>query len=58
TSGGFSPTLERSIALARVESAAGLKLGDTCQVEVRGKALNARVVKANFVREGQALVDL
>ncbi len=58
TSGGFSPTLERSIALARVMASAALKPGDVCQVEVRGKALHARVVKSVFVREGQSLVDL
>ena len=45
TSGAFSPTLNRGIALARV--AAGI--GERCQVEVRGKRLSALVVKPPFV---------
>ena len=49
TSGTFSPTLKQSIALARVPVATG----DSCQVEIRGKLLNARVVKPVFVRDGQ-----
>jgi aminomethyltransferase len=53
TSGTFSPTLERSIAFARVPSAAG----DQVQVDVRGKLLNARVVKTPFVRNGKSLVS-
>jgi aminomethyltransferase len=52
TSGTFSPTMERSIALARVPRDSGA----TVQVDVRGKLLNARVVKAPFVRKGQVLV--
>lgn len=50
TSGTFSPTLGKSIALARVPAAAG----NHCQVEIRGKLLHARVVKPPFVRNGQA----
>jgi aminomethyltransferase len=53
TSGTFSPTMEKSIALARVPKAAGA----TVQVDVRGKLLNARVVKAPFVRNGKVLVN-
>jgi aminomethyltransferase len=53
TSGTFSPTMEKSIALARVPRAAGERV----QVDVRGKLLNARVVKAPFVRKGQVLVS-
>ena len=45
TSGSFSPTLGRSIALARVPAAAG----GSCQVEIRGKLLAAKVVKPPFV---------
>jgi aminomethyltransferase len=52
TSGTFSPTLERSIALARVPAGSGERV----QVEIRGKLLNARVVKPPFVRNGKALV--
>ena len=51
TSGTFSPTLKQSIALARVPAGTG----ETCQVEIRGKSLNARVVKPVFVRDGQAV---
>lgn len=54
TSGTFSPTLGRSIALARVP--AGVEVGETAKVEVRGKRLPARVVKPPFVRNGKALV--
>jgi aminomethyltransferase len=53
TSGTFSPTMEKSIALARVPRATG----DKVQVDVRGKLLNARVVKAPFVRNGKVLVS-
>jgi aminomethyltransferase len=53
TSGTFSPTMEKSIALARVPRATG----DKVQVDIRGKLLNARVVKAPFVRNGKILVS-
>jgi aminomethyltransferase len=49
TSGTFSPTLERSIALARVPAGAVQQV----QVDIRGKLLNARVVKPPFVRFGK-----
>jgi len=54
TSGTFSPTLERSIALARVPRATGASV----QVDIRGKLLPARVVKPPFVRHGRALISL
>lgn len=54
TSGTFSPTLGVSIALARVP--AGVAVGDTVTVEVRGKDAPAAVVKYPFVRNGRALV--
>ncbi|MFP4063408.1 MAG: glycine cleavage system aminomethyltransferase GcvT [Halochromatium sp.] len=54
TSGGFSPTLQRSIALARVQPG----MGDSCAVEIRGKAVPARVVKPPFVRHGKARIAL
>ncbi len=57
TSGTFSPTLSRSIALARMPAGAAV-VGGTVQVEVRGKLLNARVVKPPFVRRGRVLVEL
>ncbi len=54
TSGTFSPTLERSIGLARVPA----KTGDRVDVDIRGKLLPARVVKYPFVRNGKALIAL
>ncbi len=55
TSGGFSPTLGRSLALARIDATAD---NDTLRVDMRGKQLPLRVVKPPFVRNGKALVDL
>ena len=52
TSGTFSPTLERSIAFARIPSGSA----DAVQVDVRGKLLTARVVKPPFVRFGKCLI--
>ena len=54
TSGTFSPTLQRSIALARLPLA--VAIGDTVKVEIRDKPLSATVVKPCFVRKGKALV--
>ena len=53
TSGGFSPTIGRSIALARVPA------GDyaSAQVEVRGKLLNVRIVPTPFVRNGKIRIE-
>jgi aminomethyltransferase len=52
TSGTFSPTLDRSIGLARVPAATPERV----QVDVRGKLLWARVVKYPFVRMGKVLI--
>jgi aminomethyltransferase len=54
TSGTYSPTLECSIALARVP--AGVAVGDPLQVDIRGKPANALVTKYPFVRNGKALI--
>jgi aminomethyltransferase len=54
TSGTFSPTLDRSIALARVPMATGEKV----QVDIRGKLLSARVVQYPFVRNGKAKITV
>ena len=56
TSGTFSPTMSRSIALARVP--AGVATGDVVEVEVRDKRLRARVVKPPFVRNGAVRVSV
>ena len=55
TSGTFSPTMQQSIALARVPH--GIGLGDMVEVAVRDKRLSARVVKPPFVRHGKVLVS-
>lgn len=52
TSGGFSPTLDCSIALARIPAAAG----NHCEVEIRSNLKPARVVRPPFVKQGQKLV--
>lgn len=49
TSGTFSPSLELSIGFARVPKATG----EHCQVEIRGKLVDAKVIKLPFVRNGQ-----
>ncbi len=54
TSGGFAPTLERSIAFARVPK----DIGESCEVDIRGRRLAVRVVKPPFVRNGKAVVEL
>ena len=54
TSGGFSPTIGKSIALARMPAGDY----DRAQVEVRGKLLNVRIVKTPFVRNGQIRIDI
>ena len=56
TSGTFSPTLGRSIALARLPL--GTKPGETVGVRIRDKVLAANVVKPPFVRNGRALISL
>lgn len=54
TSGGFSPTMQRSIALARVPADAE----GTCLVQIRNEKRNAKIVRPPFVRRGRVLVDL
>jgi aminomethyltransferase len=54
TSGTFSPSANKAIAFARVPS------GDLGQVsvDIRGKLMPVRVVKAPFVRDGQVLTGI
>jgi len=52
TSGGYSPTLEKSIGLARIAADAG----DTLQVDIRGRKLPVTLVKPPFVRNGKPLI--
>ena len=53
TSGTWSPTLEKAIAMARVPAG----IGEQCEVEIRNKRLPARVVKLPFVRRGKILIE-
>lgn len=54
TSGTFSPTLQQSIAFARLPL--GVQPGDTVEVDIRGKRLKAQIVKPVFARQGKAVV--
>jgi aminomethyltransferase len=54
TSGGYSPTIGRSIALARLPAGDY----DRARVEVRGKLLNVRIVPIPFVRNGKVQIDV
>lgn len=49
TSGTFSPTLKVGIALALIDTAAGIAAGDQVEVDVRGRALRCEVVSPPFV---------
>jgi aminomethyltransferase len=51
TSGGYSPTLEQSIALARVPIATGEKV----MVEIRDKLIPAHVGQPRFVKQGKSI---
>ena len=51
TSGTYSPTLEKSIALARVP----IETGERVLIDIRGKLVPARVGKPRFVKNGQPL---
>lgn len=53
TSGSFSPTLQQSIALARLPL--GVAIGDEVEVDIRGKRLKAKVTKPVFARNGKAV---
>jgi aminomethyltransferase len=54
TSGTYSPTLERSIGLARLPAAAA----GNVEVDIRGKRIPARLVNPPFVRHGKPMIDL
>jgi len=54
TSGSFSPTLQQSIALARLPL--GVAIGDEVEVDIRGKLLKAKVVKPVFARNGKSVI--
>ena len=52
TSGSYSPTLQQSIAMARVPAGATGQV----EVEVRNRLLKAEIVKLPFVREGKSML--
>ena len=52
TSGIYSPTLEKSIALVRMP----VVDAEECFVQIRGKELKARIVSPRFVQQGRILV--
>ena len=54
TSGGFSPSLKKSIGFARVD----LSISNSCQVSIRGKKLNASLCKLPFYKKGQGQIIL
>ena len=49
TSGTFSPTLRTGIALALLDTAAGVAADDEVAVDVRGRPLRCRVTRPPFV---------
>ena len=54
TSGSFSPTLNISIALARLN----VPLSESCFVEMRGKRLPVKIVQPPFVRFGKKVYNI
>jgi len=50
TSGTFSPTKKVGIALALIDTAAGIADGDLVQIDIRGRRTEAKVVKPPFVQ--------
>jgi len=53
TSGGYSPTMQKSIAMAKLPL--DVNLNDEVLVKIRDKELSAKVVKLPFVRNGKIL---
>lgn len=54
TSGTFSPTMARSVGFVRAPEAQS----DGCSVDIRGRAVEARLCKLPFVRNGTIRVEL
>ena len=52
TSGSYSPSLQKSIAMARIPAG----VSGEVEVEVRNKLLKAEIVKLPFVREGKSML--
>jgi aminomethyltransferase len=53
TSGSFSPTLGKSIALARIPNTQATQ----CEVQIRNQLFPVQIVKPPFVRNGKVLVE-
>lgn len=53
TSGSFSPTLQKAIAMARIPKTNDSK----CNIDMRGKLIPANIVKPTFVRNGKACIQ-
>ena len=53
TSGTFSPTMQQAIGFARVP----VDAKETCQVAIRKKQIDAKIVKLPFVRNGNVLAN-
>ncbi|NUT06087.1 MAG: glycine cleavage system protein T, partial [Hamadaea sp.] len=49
TSGTFSPTRKAGIALALIDTAAGLVEGDTVEVDIRGRRSTMTITRPPFV---------
>jgi aminomethyltransferase len=54
TSGGYSPSTEKAIAMAVVDKDMN---ADSVKVQIRNKNLSCRVVKLPFVRNGKSLIE-
>lgn len=54
TSGSYSPSLERGIAMARIPGG----FADSCEIELRGKRLPARIIPLPFLKQGQPTFSL
>jgi aminomethyltransferase len=58
TSGNFSPVLGRGIALALLDTSAGVAYGDDVAVRVGESELPVRVTKPPFVLDGRPAIEL
>jgi aminomethyltransferase len=52
TSGSYSPTLQKAIAMARIP----VGVSGEAEVEMRNKLLKVKIVKLPFVREGKSML--
>lgn len=58
TSGNFSPVLGRGIAIALIETSAGVANGDQVAIRIQESELIARVTKPPFVKDGRPTTEL